>query len=259
MIKNSRVKSKIRLVISLLILLCAIASISGCSSRDTSENQIVISAAASLEEPLGDIVRKYEAENTDTKIIVNLGSSGTLRKQIEEGAEVDLFLSANSGETAKLVEAGIVDEEANEPILLNRLLLVKSPNAKKDINSVEELNTEGITVAIGGEGVPLGKYSEEVLKNLNISSEVADNIIYCKDAKSTLNYVKRGEVDYAIVYANERDNLSGAEIVEEISNNLHQPIVYSLAQINPSDKVTEFKSYILHNLDVFEEYNFDRY
>lgn len=244
---------------SLVVAFLLIFTFVGCGKENTEPKEIMISVAASLEDPIREIISKYEAENENTKININLGSSGTLRKQIQDGSGVDLFLSASEAETDKLIESGELQKDNVRVFLSSRLVLLKSKNSKSDIKSIKDLDKLQGKIAIGAEGVPIGEYSRESLQNVGVWDKIQENIVFCKDAKSVLNYVKLGEVDYSIVYANEKNNLGEAEAVELIDASLHSPVTYTFALLNTKDdEVSKFKKYIDENIDIFEKYNFER-
>lgn len=241
-------------ILVILIMIFVLTTV-GCSNKKIKE--INISVAASLEEPIKEIIDNYSEKNSNIKINANFGSSGTLRKQIEEGAEVGIFLSASEAETTKLIEKNIVKEDKVEPFLTTKLLLVKNKDSKENISSIRELNKLEGKIALGAEGVPIGDYSKEALTNSGVWDEIYNNIVFSKDAKAVLNYVNSGEVDYAIVYGNEINSLNNVEVVEAIQDSLHSEIVYTRALVQDEDKeVINFFDYIKENGEVFEKYNF---
>ena len=246
-------------VLSIFLSLGLLFTFVGCGSDNKEAKEITISAAASLEDPMNEIIKKYEAENSNIKINTNYGSSRSLRKQKQEGGKVDLFLSASKDETDELISIGSVKEDEVKEFLTNGLMLVKSSGSKEDINSIKDLPSITGKIALGAEGVPIGDYSREALKNRGVWDKIQSNIVFCKDAKLVLNYVKSGDVDYAIVYANEINNLGDAKLVEKIDGSLHDPTIYTFANINVENKdVQNFKDFINENIDIFEKYNFER-
>ena len=246
-------------VLSIILLLGVLFTFVGCGSNNKETKEITISAAASLEEPMNEIIKKYEAENSNIKINTNYGSSRSLRKQIQEGGKVDLFLSASKDETDELIASGEVKESEVKEFLTNGLMLVKSSVSRSDITSIKDLPSITGKIALGAEGVPIGDYSIEALQNSGVWDKIQSNIVFCKDAKQVLNYVKSGEVDFAIVYANEINNLGDAKLIEKIDGSLHDKAVYTFADLNVEDKdVKNFKDFINENIDIFEKYNFER-
>ena len=244
-----------------ILSICAVAVLAvgtiGCGNSNTEQKELTISVAASLDDAMKEIVTNYENENKNVKVSMNVAGSKSLRKQIEEGANVDLFLSANTEESDALVKSGKITSDDVKEILTNGLMLVKSAKAQDNITSINDLPNISGKVAIGSEGVPIGDYSKEALEKAGVLDKIQDKIVLSKDAKSVLNYVKLGEVDYAIVYSNEKDNLGDATVVQEIDPSMHSDIIYTLSIINSKDEdVKKFEKYIENNLNIFEKYNF---
>lgn len=246
-------------VLSIFLSLGLLFTFVGCEGNNKETKEITISAAASLEDPINEIIKKYEAQNSNIKINANYGSSRSLRKQIQEGGKVDLFISASKDETDELISSGDVKDSEVKEFLTNGLMLVKSSGSKEGIISIKDLSSITGKIALGAEGVPIGDYSREALKNSGVWDKIQSNIVFCKDAKLVLNYVKSGDVDFAIVYANEINNLGDAKLIEKIDGSLHEKAIYTFANLNVEDtNVKNFKDFINENIDIFEKYNFER-
>ena len=162
-------RKKIKL---LSVILCVLA-LTGCNK--SSQNELTISVATSLLNPINEIIKEYENEN-NVKVNINFGGSGTLKSQIENGADVCAYFSANENFMDELVEKNIVKkDEINVPIS-NSLVLIKSDKCKYDIKSLKDLLKYDITMAIGQiDTVPAGQYAKESLEKLNIFNEIKDN------------------------------------------------------------------------------------
>lgn len=201
--------------------------------------EIVVSAAASLKNCLEEILPEYEKQSGDT-ILLNLGGSGTLRAQIEKGAPVDLFISANQQNVNMLIDKNIVKKENAHDFLSNVLILVKSSFSKTNINSIEELKNSDVYVAIGNpETAPVGVYTLQALKNLGIFDTLnAEKIIYAKDVTATAQYVDMGEVDFGIIYDSDKNRMKNPVVIESFPADSHDKIIYSLALMN-NNKETE--------------------
>ena len=246
-------------VLSIFLSLGLLFTFVGCGGNNKETKEITISAAVSLEDPMNEIIKKYEAKNFNIKINTNYGSSRSLRKQIQEGGKVDLFISASKDETDELISSGDIKDSEVKEFLTNGLMLVKSSGSKEDIISIKDLPSITGKIALGAEGVPIGDYSREALKNSGVWDKIQSNIVFCKDAKLVLNYVKSGDVDFAIVYANEINNLGDAKLIEKIDGSLHEKAIYTFANLNVEDtNVKNFKDFINENIDIFEKYNFER-
>lgn len=176
---------------------------------------ITISAAASLKDYLEKNIKLYR-ESHDIDINVNLGSSGTLKKQLEQGAPIDIIFLADKSYVLDLKENGYINSVHD--VLKNKLVLIKSnlPQSKS------------ISLAIGNPAfVPAGKYAQELLKNTQLDFSYSTTI-YGRDVRNVLNYVELGEVDYGIVYLSDTQNLKNSQIVKIFNEDLYSPIIYSL-------------------------------
>lgn len=201
--------------------------------------EIMVSAAASLKNCLEEILPEYEKVSGNT-VLLNLGGSGTLRAQIEKGAPVDLFISANQENVNMLIDKEMVKKENAYDFLSNVLILVKSPYSKSEIKSVQELENSDVYIAIGNpETAPVGKYTLQALKNLEIFETLnSEKIVYAKDVTATAQYVDMGEVDFGIIYDSDKNRMKNPIVIAEFPENSHDKIIYSLALMN-NNKETE--------------------
>lgn len=185
--------------------------------------EITISAAISLKEPLDEIIKKYKVETGGVdEVFVNYGASSALRYQIENGAPVDIVLFADTINVDKLEEKKLIEKEERSEILYNSLLLV---GTGEKVESLEEL--KGKRIAIGDpDTAPLGRYTKEFLENTGEYEKLKDDLILAKNAKGVFNYVESGDVDYGIIYKSEMKNLKNAKIIMEIDSSKHSKPIY---------------------------------
>ncbi len=207
--------------------------------------EIVVSAAASLKNCLEEIIPEYE-KNSGDKIILNLGGSGTLRTQIEKGAVVDIFISANQENVNMLIDKSIIKKENAYDFLSNILILVKSPYSKSEIKSVEELKNSDVYIAVGNpETAPVGKYTLQSLKNLEIFETLnQEKVIYAKDVTAAAQYVQMGEADFGIIYESDKNRMKNPIIVAEFPESSHDKIIYSLALLNNNKETESFFEFL---------------
>ena len=221
--------------------------------------EIMVSAAASLKNCLEEIIPEYEKMSSD-KIILNLGGSGTLRTQIEKGAEVDIFISANRENVERLIKKGIVEKENVYDFLSNVLILVKSPYSKSRISSVEELKNSDVYIAVGNpETAPVGVYTLQALKNMGIFDTLnQDKIVYAKDVTATAQYVDMGETDFGIIYASDKNRMKNPIVVASFPENSHDKIIYSLALLNNSKETKKFFEFLKKDStkEIFKKHGF---
>lgn len=237
-----------RLTILILALLLSVSTFS---------KEIVVSAAASLKNCLEEILPEYEKLSGD-KVLLNLGGSGTLRTQIENGVPVDLFISADQKNVKILVDKDMAKKENTYDFLSNSLILVKSPYSKSNINSVEELKNSDVYLVIGNpDTAPVGNYTLTALKNLEILDKLnKEKLVYAKDVSAVVQYVEMGEADFGVIYNSDRNRMKNPIVVEEFPENSYDKVIYSVAILNNSDDVKKLFEFLRENKEVFKKYGF---
>lgn len=219
--------------------------------------EIVVSAAASLKNCLEEILPEYEKLSGD-KVLLNLGGSGTLRTQIENGVPVDLFISADQKNVKILVDKNIVKKENSYDFLSNSLILVKSPYSKSSVNSVEGLKNSDVYLVIGNpDTAPVGNYTLIALKNLEILDKLnKEKLVYAKDVSAVVQYVEMGEADFGVIYNSDRNRMKNPIVVEEFPENSYDKVIYSVAILNNLDDVKKLFEFLRENKEVFKKYGF---
>ena len=199
-------------------------------------------AAASMTETLDEIIELYKAEAPNVTIVPTYDSSGTLKTQIEEGAECDLFISAaqkqmNQLDAAKDAEGGNTDgldfvlSDTRVNLLENKVVLAVPDENKADIRSFEDLGTDKLTLlCIGNEDVPVGAYSEEILTTLGIldTLKAAHKLTYGSNVKEVTTQVKEGTVDAGIIYATDAFS-ANLKVVAQADSTLCRQVIYPAA------------------------------
>ena len=219
--------------------------------------EIVVSAAASLKNCLEEILPEYEKLSGD-KVLLNLGGSGTLRTQIENGVPVDLFISADQKNVKILVDKDMAKKENSYDFLSNSLILVKSPYSKSSVNSVEGLKNSDVYLVIGNpDTAPVGNYTLTALKNLEILDKLnKEKLVYAKDVSAVVQYVEMGEADFGVIYNSDRNRMKNPIVVEEFPENSYDKVIYSVAILNNSDDVKKLFEFLRENKEVFKKYGF---
>lgn len=237
-----------KLTILILALLLPVSAFS---------KEIVVSAAASLKNCLEEILPEYEKLSGD-KVLLNLGGSGTLRTQIENGVPVDLFISADQKNVKILVDKNMVKKENSYDFLSNSLILVKSPYSKSSVNSVEGLKNSDVYLVIGNpDTAPVGNYTLTALKNLEILDKLnKEKLVYAKDVSAVVQYVEMGEADFGVIYNSDKNRMKNPIVVEEFPENSYDKVIYSVAILNNSDDVKKLFEFLRENKEVFKKYGF---
>ena len=260
-----------RLLKKLIIIGLVVGTMMGivaCSSEGASNNTkenttLNISAAASLQEAMVELEEKFKEIEPNVKLQVNLGASGALQQQIEEGAPCDVFISAGEKQMNALEEKGLLLEGTNKTLLTNELVLVESEGT--EIKDLDKLTTYDINkIAIGEpESVPAGKYAKEVLDNTNLYDKVKDKLVLAKDVKEVLAWVQQGNADVGFVYLSDAFAAKGIKIALTTDEDTHSAINYPIAVLEESknqNKAKAFEDFLLSDdgQAILENYGFKK-
>ncbi|MFD1040298.1 molybdate ABC transporter substrate-binding protein [Virgibacillus byunsanensis] len=231
------------------ILLFSILSLTACSNQDSQEpvnkKELLISSAASLSNVMTELVDTFEEKNPTITISLNFGGSGKLAQQIQQGAPVDVFLSADQKWMDMLDENQLIVSESRVEFAENELVLVGS--GENDIKgySVQDIDFNRFDqIAIGNpDSVPAGSYAKEVLDSLGIWENIQEKLIYAKDVQQVLTYVESQNTDIGFVYESDLYS-SGINKITTIDQDWYSPIVYPAAIMATSNAFTEAESFI---------------
>ena len=231
----------------------------------SSTTELTISAAASLQAVMKAIKPLYEEAYPNREIVYNFSSSGSLQRQIEQGAPVDVFISAAVDKMDALAGQDLILTETRRNLLKNQMVLVTQQGNKDNLNitDFQDLNTDQVNlIALGEpESAPAGKYAQEVLVSFNMADKVNAKAVYGKDVRQVLNYVATGNVEAGIVYQTDAQVSDNVEIAAIAPEESHSPVIYPIAVIKDSDTPEIGKELIKFLTTdeaqaVFEEYGF---
>jgi len=228
-------------------LIIIVLSFVACSTptKVTTVETLTISVAASLKSSIEQIKMLYKEVNPNVELTINFGSSGDLQQQIENGAPVDIFISASKKQMKALDDKGLLLDGTKKDLLENKLVLI-APKDKTNICGFEDLVTDKIKQIALGEpaSVPAGQYAEEVFAKLGFLDKIKPKAVYGKDVKQVLTYVEQGEVDAGIVYATDAKGSNKVIIVATAPDGSHTPVIYSVAVIKSSEKASAAKEFL---------------
>lgn len=188
------------------IMLSACGTTSATTTA-TNSKTLTVFAAASLTNAFGKIGKAFEAANPGVTIKFNFGGSQALRTQIEQGAQADVFASANSKEMEALVTGNFVGADTAKIFLTNQLVVIMPPNNPSGLAALTDLSKPGLKVVLAAKEVPVGNYALQVLDKLDKSfgsgfkTRVLANVVsYENDVKQVVAKIQLGEADAGIVY-----------------------------------------------------------
>jgi molybdate transport system substrate-binding protein len=209
-----------------LLLLCALAA-----CHKPQPVVLTVSAAASLTDALQEIETTYKHGHPGVELRNNFGSSGTLAREIEDGAPVDAFISAASRPMDDLEKRSLVVAGTRRNLLRNTLVLI-APRGSQ-LASFEQLADPRVrTIALGDPAsVPAGQYGQQALVSLHLLDKVKARLVLARDVRQVLAYVETGNADAGIVYATDAPISTGVRVAATAPEATHDPIVYPAAAI----------------------------
>ena len=207
---------------------------------------IMISAAASLTEAFTDMESQFEAENPDVKVDINFAGSGSLRTQIEGGAPVDVFASADQKNMDILAGEELIENSTRKDFAQNSLVLIVPASSTLNITGIEDLTSPEVgRIAIGNpDTAPVGKYTTQALTEAGIWDQLENKTVLAEDVKQALVYVERGEVDAGFVYMTDAKTADPGKIKIVATVPVSTPVTYPIAVVSASDNKEEAQEFI---------------
>lgn len=223
---------------------------------------IHLSVAASMTDVFNGLTAGFTIQHPDAVFQLNFASSGSLAKQIEQGAPADLYVSANPKWMKYLLEKQIIKPETDRILAYNKLVFVGEKRAAGlDLESLGKLER----IAIGSpQSVPAGQYARQAMERAGIYSTLKQDkkLIMAKDVRQALIYADRGEVDGAFVYKTDALLLTNAQILFTVADNLYDRVAYPMAlTVSGAEKemVKSFYAYLSSRktIAILSKYGFE--
>jgi molybdate transport system substrate-binding protein len=203
-----------------------------CCSSAFAREKVYVYAAASTKEAVKDLIEGYrKANKSAAEFLTNFGSSGDLAKQIEAGADANIFISADTKWVKYLDGKKIVEKGSTANFASNELVLVASERANTKVrfpNQLFEAIGSGYLAMGDTKSVPAGKYGNESLVNLKLWDKIsgAKRIVFYPDVRKTLAAVETSQADFGIVYKTDAMMSKKVKQVYTFAANTHSPIDY---------------------------------
>jgi molybdate transport system substrate-binding protein len=200
-----------KLVASLILTLALVSACDSnapqpASAQSAPQTTLTVFAAASLTEAFSEIATAFEATHPGVDVTLNFAGSNTLRAQIEQGAQADVFASANIKEMDSLVKIGLVNVDKNIVFLTNRLVVITPEDNPAGLATFEELARSDLKLVLAAEEVPVGRYARLVLDNVGpeFKAHALANVVSNETTvKQVVAKVQLGEADAGVVYASD--------------------------------------------------------
>lgn len=243
-----------------LLAACTAFSLTACSTSggtdasagaDSGEaSELIVFAAASLTETLEQIAEDYKEVAPSVTLTFNFDSSGTLKTQIQEGADCDIFISAAQKQMDQLDAAAdasvntegldFVQSDSRLNLLENKVTLAVPDDNPKGIDSFDSLakhlQAGDILLAMGNHDVPVGQYTQKILTHYGLDEAAlasAGCITYGSNVKEVTTQVREGSVDAGVIYATDAFS-AGLTVVDEATADMCGQVIYPAAVLKTS-------------------------
>ena len=267
-------KKTFSLLLVICLLLCMTA---GCSDADKATHgstpadeaqhevserntELIVFAAASLTETMTEIAETYKKTAPDVSIMFNFDSSGTLKSQIENGADCDLFISAaprqmNQLDSSKDGEANpdgldFVLQGTRIDLLENKVVLAVPEGNPSSVESFDNLakrlGSGEVLLAMGNSDVPVGQYTQKILAFYDLDEQVlaaAGNITYGSNVKEVTSQVIENAADCGIIYSTDAFS-AGLSIADTATEEMCGRVIYPAAVLNTAKNVEAAKAFL---------------
>lgn len=267
---------KKRLVSCMLVLAMAVSMFAGCGKKDDTKAkddtkqeeskedeepvELIVFAAASMTETLTQLGDDYMDEHKNVTIQYNFDSSGTLKTQIQEGADCDIFISAGQKQMNQLDKDASADvntegldfvvEGTRFDILENKVALVVPEGNPAGINSYDDLKAKladgSIKMAMGNSDVPVGQYTQKILAYFGLNEDelaAAGAITYGSNVKEVTTQVSEAAVDCGIIYATDAYS-ANLKVVDTATKDMCGQVIYPAAVMKTTKNEEAAKAFL---------------
>lgn len=221
---------------------------------------LTVFAAASMTETMNQIAAQYQKEHPNVEISFNFDSSGTLKTQIQNGADCDLFISAaqkqmNQLDASKDAKANpdkldFVKSGSRIDLLENKVVLVTPEGNPKGVQNFNDMAAKlkdgSIRLVMGNSDVPVGQYTQKILKFYNLDEQAiaqAGHITYGSNVKEVTTQVSEGSADCGVIYATDAFSAK-LKPVDEATKDMCGQVIYPAAVMKNSKHPQEAQDFL---------------
>ena len=244
--------------IALILALAMVLGLTACGSG-SKKAELVVFAAASMQETMEEIVEMYKEVEPDVTITYNFDSSGTLKTQIQEGADCDIFISAAPKQMNQLDKNGgeentegldFVLEGTRLNLLENKVVLAVPEGNPKGIESYDQLaellKSGDVLLAMGNSDVPVGQYTQKIFAYYGLDETALNDagvLTYGTNVKEVTSQVAEAAVDCGIIYATDAFS-DGLTVVAEATPEMCGQVIYPAAVLNITKNEEAAKAFL---------------
>ena len=228
-------KMKLLITSILLLQICSIASVQA--------QTVYLSVAASMTNAFKEVIEEFTATHPEGNIMPNFAASGSLAKQIEQGAPADLYISANPKWMNYLIEKQMIEPGTDRIFAFNKLVFIGEQKTNSlSLGGLVDLKR----IALGSpQSVPAGQYSKQAMDKVGIYTtlEKENKLIMAKDVRQALLYADRGEVEGAFVYKTDALLATNAKILFTVPDDLYNRVSYPMGLTKAGTKKALAKAF----------------
>ena len=252
------------LSMALALTACSGSADTDSTTDDTTETtaepvELHVFAAASMQESLDQVIEAYKAVAPEVAVVATYDSSGTLKTQIQEGADCDVFISAAPKQMNQLDAEGgeentegldLVDSATRLDLLENKVTLAVPEGNPKGIESFDQLAellaSGDVFLAMGNSDVPVGQYTQKIFTYYGLNEETLASsgvLTYGSNVKEVTTHVSEGTVDCGIIYATDAFS-AGLTVVDEATADMCGQVIYPAAVLKNSASPDEARAFL---------------
>ena len=257
---------------SLLLALSMALALTACGGTDETDTtddtttetaaepvELYVFAAASMQESLDQVIEAYKAVAPEVAIVATYDSSGTLKTQIQEGSDCDVFISAAPKQMNQLDAQGseentegldLVDSATRLDLLENKVTLAVPEGNPKGIESFDQLAellaSGDVFLAMGNSDVPVGQYTQKIFAYYGLDEETLASsgvLTYGSNVKEVTTQVSEGTVDCGVIYATDAFS-AGLTVVDEATAEMCGQVIYPAAVMKNSANPDAAKAFL---------------
>ncbi|MBB5335063.1 molybdate ABC transporter substrate-binding protein [Pectinatus brassicae] len=235
---------------AMMLLLAGCGQQNATKKTDTAaaqkQTKIIVSAAASLKDVMQELEQVYKKDNPNVEIAVNLASSGSLERQIEQGAPADIFISASPKQMNALEKKELLAPKTRKDLLVNSIVLITPKANKAGIAGFADLKTDKVQkIAMGDpKSVPAGQYAQQSFTSMNYIDAIKGKLVYGNNVRAVLTWVENGDADCGVVYKTDAAVSDKVKIIADAPADSHKPIIYPVAILKSTKEVKAAQSFV---------------